>query len=282
MDGCIMITKIANKIFGVKGRLINVNFKVCERKTFTAFVPDDQLFGAIKDILLNREYEYLSEFELNNFKQKRVVDAGAHVGLYSLIASVFAREVIAIEPHPTNFKLLRLNLKMNNVENVIAINKAVWSKSDSLFFYEGTHTGAHSTINFQKFGDKKFMICSLSLNEIIEKFGKINLLKMDIEGSEFEVLGKIKEVETFKNIENIAVECHLKIGDVNKLERYLKRNGYRIEKFSPPLFKEKAGYSVHVTDLTRLKMFKKILYAFLSLAGYRDNTLAILFASRIR
>jgi FkbM family methyltransferase len=62
---------------------------------------------------------------LNKFKGKRVVDAGAHVGLFSLAASTFAKEVISLEPHPVNFKLLQLNLEINNTRNIISINKAL-------------------------------------------------------------------------------------------------------------------------------------------------------------
>jgi len=52
------ILSVANKVLHAKGNLLNINFKVNE-KFYRAFVPDDQLFGAIKDILLNRELKDL-------------------------------------------------------------------------------------------------------------------------------------------------------------------------------------------------------------------------------
>jgi hypothetical protein len=72
------IVSVANKVLRAKGNLLNISFEV-DGRFYRTFVPDDQLFVAIKDILLNREYEYLPEFELNKFMGKRVVDAGAHV-----------------------------------------------------------------------------------------------------------------------------------------------------------------------------------------------------------
>ena len=63
------IVSVANKIFRAKGNLLNIKFEV-NGKLYNVFVPDDQLFGAIKDVLLNREYEYLPEFELNKFEGK--------------------------------------------------------------------------------------------------------------------------------------------------------------------------------------------------------------------
>jgi hypothetical protein len=152
------IVSVANRVLRAKGNLLNIGFEV-NGKFYQAFVPDDQLFVAIKDILLNREYEYLPEFELNKFDGKRIVDAGAHVGLFSLVASNFAKEVISIEPHPVNFKLLQLNLEINNTRNVIPINKALWSKSGTLTLYEGEHTGAHTVL--KDAGNKKFNVSSI-------------------------------------------------------------------------------------------------------------------------
>ena len=270
------IISIANKVLRAKGNLLNIKFEV-DGKLYSTFVQDDQLFGAIKDILLNREYEYLPEFELNRFNGKRVVDAGAHVGLFSLVASTFAKEVISIEPHPVNFKLLQFNLEINNARNIIPINKALWSESKTLTLYEGGHTGAHTIL--KNVGDKKFNVSSKTLKDILDEFGEIDLLKMDIEGAEFEVLGKL-DGKILENVRNMVAECHLETGDINRLEKVLKENGYRTEKFTPPLVKRKANYCIKVKDLMNLKIFRKLVYSLSTLVGARDNTLAILFARR--
>ncbi|TRZ49439.1 MAG: FkbM family methyltransferase [Dehalococcoidia bacterium] len=266
---------IANKVLRTKGNLLNINFKVNGR-SYRAFVPDDQLFGAIKDILLNREYEYLPEFELNRFKGKRVVDAGANVGLFSLLASTFAKEVISVEPHPVNFKLLQLNLDINDIQNVIPINKALWSENETLTLYAGEHTGAHTIL--KNAGNKKFNVSSTTLRDIIDEFGEIDLLKMDIEGGEFEVLSKL-DSKIFRNIKNIVAECHLEAGGISQLEKVLKEN-FHVEKFTPPVVKKKASYPIEVKDLTNLRVFRKFVYALSTLVGTKVNTLAILFARR--
>jgi len=270
------VVTVTNKVLCAKGNLLNINFKVNE-KPYRAFVPDDQLFVAIKDILLNRKYEYLSEFELNRLRGKKIVDAGAYVGLFSLVASTFAKEVVSIEPHPINFKLLQLNLEINNVRNIIPINKALWSKSETLTLYEGEHTGANTIL--KKSGNRKFNVSSITLKDILEGFGEIDLLKMNIEGAEFEVLNKL-DSNILENIKSIVTECHLKVGDINQLEKFLKENGYYTERFTPPLIKKKASYPIKVGDLTNLKIFRKFAYTLATLVGARDTTLAILFARR--
>lgn len=275
------IVGVANRFLRAKGNLLKINFEVDE-KPYRAFVPDDQLFGAIKDILLNREYEYLPEFELNRFHDKKIVDGGAHVGLFSLVASTYAKEVISIEPHPVNFKLLQLNLEINDARNVIPINRALWSKSETLILYKGGHTGAHTVLNSQNARvTERFSVNSMSLKDVIDKFGEIDLLKMDLEGAEFEVLGKL-DYKVLSNIRNLVTECHLEVGDVNQLEKFLKEKGYYTEKFTPPLVKEKASYSIKVKDLENLKVFRKFVYTLSALIGAKDNTLAILFARQAR
>jgi hypothetical protein len=153
----------------------------------------------------------------------------------------------------------------------------LWSENKTLTLYEGGHTGAHTIL--KNAGDKKFNVSSKTLRDILDEFGEIDLLKMDIEGAEFEVLGKL-DSKILENVRNIVAECHLETGDINQLEKVLKENGYYIEKFTPPLVKKKADYHIKVRDLMNLKIFRKLVYSLSTLVGVRDNTLAILFARR--
>jgi FkbM family methyltransferase len=280
------VLKVANKVLRVKGNLLRISFEV-DGKNYQAFVPDDELFGAVKDVLLNREYEYLPEFELNRVKGKRVVDAGAHVGLFSLVASTFADEVIAIEPHPINFRLLQLNTEINAIQNIVLINRALVGQRNnkSLVLYEGEHSGAHTVLEHLRYisksskSIKRRCVSSISLGDIIQSYGEIDLLKMDIEGCEFEVLTHSNSTN-FDNIKKIVVECHLRAGNINYLETFLKKKGYETKIFAPPLIKQKAGYRINVKDLVYLKIFMKIVYLLSNLIGVKNNGLAILFAIR--
>lgn len=141
----IVADKLMSKFLCCRNNLLNISFEV-DGKQYNALVPDKELLFVVKDVLLNREYEYFPEFELKRFRGKRIVDAGAHVGLYSLVASTFAKEVVSVEPHPLNFKLLQLNLYRNDVQNVIPINKALWSKHETLSLYEGEERTSSSQI----------------------------------------------------------------------------------------------------------------------------------------
>jgi tRNA G37 N-methylase Trm5 len=54
-----------------------------------------------------------------------VVDAGANIGIFTLLAARKAKLVIAVEPDPENFEYLKRNVRLNRAENVVLVNKAL-------------------------------------------------------------------------------------------------------------------------------------------------------------
>src|SRR5438876_3842689 len=50
-----------------------------------------------------------------------VVDVGAHIGRYALRAASKASKVIAVEPDPSNFRLLERNVRLNGFSNVVLV-----------------------------------------------------------------------------------------------------------------------------------------------------------------
>jgi len=86
------------------------------------------------DFLIKPTHE---QFETEVFKKEiekgdTVLDLGSHIGYYTLIAAELVGEkgkVFAFEPKPTNFVLLKKNIKINNYQNVIPVQKAVSNKN---------------------------------------------------------------------------------------------------------------------------------------------------------
>src|SRR5579885_1432959 len=68
------------------------------------------------------EYDYLLD---NITKGDIVLDAGANVGIFSILASRKAHKVIAIEPDPENYGYLLKNIEANHAENIIPVNIAL-------------------------------------------------------------------------------------------------------------------------------------------------------------
>ena len=129
-----------------------------------------------------------------------VVDIGAGVGDFTIVASKrvgHTGHVIAIEPSPDDFESLSENLVINRCDNVSALNSAV----------SGTGQG---TVEL-RFKGRSFHAQSKRLREILSdsgasKFGKVTLLKMDVEGAEVDIVPD--NIELMRNCEWIAMEFH--------------------------------------------------------------------------
>jgi FkbM family methyltransferase len=153
-----------------------------------------------------------------------VVDIGANIGRYTIIASKRVGtngKVIAIEAHPGNFERLNRNIKLNQLTNVIPLNYAAYSKETKVKLYvpdeESGYTIYHTLMERK---GKKFVEVDattldyllLQLNEIgggeaLEVLG-VNWIKIDVEGAEFEVLkGATNVLSKSKDI-SLLIEVH--------------------------------------------------------------------------
>ncbi|WP_393972243.1 FkbM family methyltransferase [Oxyplasma meridianum] len=52
-----------------------------------------------------------------------VVNAGANIGIFTVLASSLAKQVIAFEPDIANLRILRENLELNKIKNVTVISR---------------------------------------------------------------------------------------------------------------------------------------------------------------
>lgn len=268
-------TKNLIKIFlGVKGRIKNIQFAV-DDKEIMLNVPDDQYWISIKDILLNREYEYVSGFSLKNFKGL-VVDAGANSGIFSIICALFAEKVIALEPYPENYLRLQNNIQKNLVKNILPLKKALWSKNEKLKIYEGSHSGEHSIYS----GSNKFVSASATtLDELVRTFGKIDLLKIDIEGAEFTVFENLNS-GVLNQINSIVGEVHLEYGDLSLIVDKLKAEGFNVYTFNTPLCAKHNSFSIKPYGMIRLRLLRRLLYVLTPFKAKTNSKLKIVFASK--
>ena len=277
----VSIYNIVTKLLRAKGNIIKVRFSVGS-KPYEAYVPDDEYWGSIKDLLLNREYEYVPLFSIENLRGFTVIDVGAHVGLYSLIVSDYAHNVISVEPHPVNFRLLEINRIMNNVEAMTTLNVAIVGReSDSIELCEGSHSGGSSIII--EGSSRCYQVRAMTLDELIENYATNDrvLLKMDIEGAEFDVFKSINP-NLLGSIERIVMEVHLKYGSLDAIVDRLRSAGFAVKYFHPPLIAKGAKPPIRVQNLIGLKILRSTIYFAAKLGRLRDKDLVILFAWRQR
>ena len=114
------------------------------------------------------------------------------------------------------------------------------------------------------------------MGELVDEFGRIDLLKMDVEGSEFEIFRRL-EADIIKKIDYICMELHLQKGETSQIVDFLTSNGFSIMSFHPPIIKKHALYQIELKDFVALKAIRKLIYGLSNLMNKRDDTLIILF-----
>ena len=168
--------------------------------------------------------------------QPTVIDIGANVGYFSLyLLSNFPQaKVLAFEPLPVNAKLLEKHVKMNDLQDRLAIEpSAVYGTEDAIqIHFNNTldfSVGA-SILNWED-TNEVLDIKAYSLPEILKAFGldHVDLMKIDCEGAEYNILYNCPD-DTFKKIDRLAIETHAWVteGKVDELMSFLKSKGYHV------------------------------------------------------
>lgn len=137
-----------------------------------------------------------------------VVDIGASIGYYTLIAAELVGEngkVFAFEPEPENYALLVRNIEANGYKNVLPVQKAVSNKVETtrLFLSPDGNTGWHRIYDSQD-GWDSIEIETVTLDEFFkDKEGRIDVIKMDVEGAEMAVLQGMSHI--LKGNDNLKI-----------------------------------------------------------------------------
>lgn len=162
-----------------------------------------------------------------------IIDIGAHIGYYSLL---FAKcvgpsgRVFAFEPLPDNFALLQKNVGLNNLLNVYALNQAVFSRTQEITIAapdDQPNPGSGSMHN--EAGHKHYRVEAISMDDFCEKLAlRPDILKMDVEGTEYDVLIGAKEtINRYRP--NLFIELHHFDGNLtaNRVPDLLAGWGYQ-------------------------------------------------------
>jgi FkbM family methyltransferase len=126
-----------------------------------------------------------------------VLDVGANVGTDTRTAlAAGAGLVVAIEPEPVTLECFRRNLANELRENrVILVPKGAWNKEDTLMLHVDAANAGGSSFVWQKSGPS-IQVPLTTIDKIASdlKLPKVDLIKMDIEGSEKNALLGAAEV----------------------------------------------------------------------------------------
>ncbi len=168
-------------------------------------------------------------------KYDHCVDIGANLGYYTLLEARKATDgtVYAFEPDSGNFSLLQRNMILNNVKNVIISDKAIADISGSKTFY------LYPRRNWSSFNDrigvkyfKKIVVETVKLDRLYKQIGKVNFIRMDVEGYEVKIIEGAKKLLKESTDLTLAIEIHPHLNSEKNLMQMLKtirKSGFLID-----------------------------------------------------
>ena len=148
--------------------------------------------GVAEEIFLDRIYERYFKPELG----QTVVDAGAHIGCFTLRAATLVGEsghVLSFEPSTQNYMLLSNNVSMNGLRNIRTFNCGLSSREGEAELLLSSNTGSNSLFSRT---DQKISVVAREkvqlrqLDSIVDdlNLSQVDLIKLDAEGAELEIL----------------------------------------------------------------------------------------------
>ncbi len=145
----------------------------------------------------------------------QVLDVGANIGLFSLIASesvTSSGKVFAFEPSPQTYAWLKENIDANVLQNVETNKLALSDRNGNIdFFVSAEGFDAFNSIIRPSKGDnyKKESVPTLTLDEFLRSkqlAGKIRFIKIDVEGFEIPLLEGGREELSSAQAPDLIVE----------------------------------------------------------------------------
>jgi len=196
------------------------------------------IWAIIEEIYYFQTYDRLFKPE----KNFTIVDVGAHIGIYSLKAAKNVGKrgrVIAIEPENKNYELLVKNVKINRYKNVIPLKLALSDFEGKARLYVKSMTLSHSlqkNVEVQKECALAREIVDITqvtvttLNNLMNELEvpNIDLLKIDVEGVEFEVLKGSDNLLAQYRISKIVSAAYHTSDEVQIIKDYLEKLGYKV------------------------------------------------------
>lgn len=184
--------------------------------------------SVFNDFLYEGDIDFLNmvnDFGLKQIPGKKIktaIDCGAYIGdsSYTIFKLFNARKILSLEPNKNNFKLLKTNIALNNLDSIITPIPCGVGKNKTTVYL--TNEGANSRIIEKK--ANHLLIKIVTIDSLVKKYKleKVDLIKMDIEGFEREALLGAKEtIVKFKP--TIIAAVYHKPHDIWQLPRTIKK-----------------------------------------------------------
>lgn len=156
-----------------------------------------------------------------------ILDFGAHIGSFSILAARAGARVLAFEPDPSNFALLEENVRPYPA--VQAVPLAVAGASGTRTMRRQIRCSTSGWSFLESAGDSQPAVC-ISLPEILDRWRitHVDLLKLNVEGAEYEIM-RASPISVLRKAKRIFLEFHDYHGcDSSEISERLEGAGYRV------------------------------------------------------
>lgn len=196
-------------------KLIKANYSEATTTLFGKRLKINSAFWylhGLEELFIDETYKFNSEKTA-----PRIIDCGANTGLSVIyFKRLFPQsKITAFEPDTDIFKILQENLHNFGYDDVELINKAVWNENGSIKFLASGGVGGRISDDENA---QTIEMPTARLSDLLDE--KIDFLKIDIEGAEYDV---IKDCASkLGNVENLFIEYHSLEKNEQKLDEILK------------------------------------------------------------
>lgn len=204
-------------------KLINAGYDKTLTKLFGNKIKINSAFWylhGLEELFIEETYKFNSDKQI-----PRIIDCGANTGLSVIYFKRLYPQsrITAFEPDTEIFDILKENLHTFEYDDVELVNKAVWNKNGSIKFLASGGVGGRISDDENA---QTIEMPTARLSDLLDE--KIDFLKIDIEGAEYDV---IKDCASkLGNVENLFIEYHSLEKNEQKLDEILKimkDNGFK-------------------------------------------------------
>ena len=137
---------------------------------------------------------------LDSVRNKHIIDAGGYVGDTALLFSSYTdKNIHVFEASPSNMDIIRETIRLNHLDNIVPVSKALGEKSGTATFSLGERNSCNSLVERPGYNYPDHIeVPVVTLDDYVrENDLEIGLIKVDIEGGEQLLLrGAVETIRT--------------------------------------------------------------------------------------
>jgi FkbM family methyltransferase len=145
---------------------------------------------------------------LKNSNSPIVLDVGCNIGYFSIISSLYSKQVFSFDANINNLNLLNESIGINDIKNIKTIHSCVSDNNKCFYKISNNYTTNIGALRVEECKKEESNLNTIVIDDFIEKnnIKEITIIKIDIEGGELKCLYGLKKSLEKKIINNIIIE----------------------------------------------------------------------------